>query len=293
MKRQQKKKSSSPSHAVDPVLLIGTGLSVLLGVIFYVREDTAQALGTVAGLIGGVITLQVQTLLREKRRVDHETRVGHMVSTIEKIPWLPDMMEPMLRAAKHVEREYQGTPAEDACRAAFEECLRTLADLERGHFRAPYGDNAVFLRLIEQAQESMCVTSVPGVDLGWWQQPVGRQYWRAQLTALARGVVIRRVFIYHEWTDELDALAREQQRAGVKVRRVQIDRLPPPMRVISGLWDGTCGHELSYTAAGEAVYDTFTVSPPDLERLMRQFEMIERSAVDLDEPEPRAADPVG
>ncbi|WP_336209943.1 hypothetical protein [Nonomuraea sp. LPB2021202275-12-8] len=277
------------SVIVDPVLIIGTGLSVLLAVIFYVHEDTAQALGTVAGLIGGVITLQVQTLLKEKRRIDHETRVGHMVSTIEKIPWLPDLMEPMLRAAKHVERDYGDTPAEDACRRAFEECLRTLADLERGHFRAPYGDNEVFLRLIEQARDKMCVTSVPVVDLKWWREPVGRQYWRAQLDALARGVVIRRVFIYHEWSDDLDALAREQAEAGVKVRRVSADRLPPPMRVISGLWDGTCGHELNYTAAGEAVYDTFTVSPPDLERLMRQFEMIERSAVELDEP--RASDP--
>ncbi|MEV4565365.1 hypothetical protein AB0K12_16500 [Nonomuraea sp. NPDC049419] len=281
MTRRAKKQ---PTFALDPVLVIGTALSVLLGVIFYVREDTAQGLGMVAGLIGGVITLQVQTLLREKRRIDHETRVGQMVATIEKIPWLPDLMVPMLRAAKHVEREYAGTPAADACRVAFEDCLRTLADLERGHFRTPYGDNAVFQRLIDQTKATMCATSVPSVDLTWWREPVGRQYWQAQLDALARGVTIRRVFIYHEWSEDLEALAREQVAAGVRVRRVHVDRLPPAMRVISGVWDGTCGHELSYTAAGEAVHDTFTVSPPDLERLMTQFEMIERSAVELDEP---------
>lgn len=281
MKRTDRKKQSV---IVDPVLIIGTVLSVLLAVIFYVREDTAQALGTVAGLLGGVITLQVQTLLKERRRIDHETRVGTMVSTIEKIPWLPDLMEPMLRAAKHVERQYKGTPAEDACRDAFEECLRTLADLERGHFRTPYGDNGVFLRLIRQARRQICVTSVPSVDLDWWREPIGREYWRAQVDALARGVVIRRVFIYREWTSELDALAREQADAGVKVRRIHADRLSPALRVISGLWDDSCGHELSYTAGGEAVYDTFTVSPPDIERLMRQFEMIERIAVGLDDP---------
>ncbi|RVX45578.1 hypothetical protein OHA25_10975 [Nonomuraea sp. NBC_00507] len=281
MKRPAKK--SSPL-VLDPVLIIGTTLSVLLGVIFYVREDTAQGLALLAGLIGGVITLQVQTLLREKRRVDHETTVGQLVSTIEKIPWLTELMVPILRAAKHVEREYPGTPAVDACRAAFDECLRTLTDLERGHFRTPYGDNAVFQRLIDQTKRTMCATSVPSVDLAWWREPVGRQYWEAQLNALKRGVKIRRVFIYREWTDELDELAREQIAAGVQVRRVHVDRLPPAMRVISALWDGSCGHELSYTAAGEAVYDTFTVSPPDLERLMTQFEMIERNAVELDQP---------
>src|SRR5439155_15426634 len=198
------------SLLLDPILLIGTGLSVLLGVIFYVREDIAQALGVVAGLVGGVITLQGQTLLREKRRVDHETRVGAMVSAIEKIAWLPDLMQPMLRAAKHVEREFEGTPAVDACRHAFEECLRTLSDLERGHFQAPYGDNGVFLDLITNTKRLMCVTSVPSVDMSWWQAPIGRQYWQVQLDALRRGVEIRRVFIYEEWTDDLDALAHEQ-----------------------------------------------------------------------------------
>lgn len=279
------KPTRKSSLNLDPVLIVGTIISIGLAIVFYVRQDTAQALGTVAGLIGGVITLQVQTLLREKRRIEHETRVGNMISAIEKIPWLPDLMEPMLRAAKHVEREFKDTPAEDACRAAFEECLGTLADLERGHFRAPYGDNGLFLSLIENTQESMCVTSVPTVDLTWWLEPVGRQYWQAQVDALQRGVEIRRVFIYHDWSDELDVLAREQVKAGVHVRRVHADRLPVAMRVITGVWDGSCGHELSYTAGGEAVHDSFTVSPPDLERLSRQFEMIERSAEELDEPD--------
>ena len=137
----------------------------------------------------------------------------------------------------------------------------------------------------------MCCTSVPAVDLDWWLQPVGRQYWQAQLEALARGVAIRRVFIYQTWTAGLDALAREQAEAGVAVRRIHNDRLPPNLRIITAIWDGTCGHELSYTAGGDATADSFTVSPPDLERLTRQFEAIERNAVGIDEQEP-AGQPV-
>jgi len=275
------------SLLLDPVLLVGIGLSILLGVVFYLREDTAQGLGVVAGLLGGVITLQVQGLVRERRRVEHETKVGAMVGAIEKIPWLPDLMAPMLRAAKHVEREYGKTPAQDACRAAFEECLRTLSDLERGHFRAPYGDNGIFHGIITNTKRLMCATSIPSADLRWWVSPVGRQYWEVQLEALRRGVEIRRVFIYQEWTDELDTLAREQVTAGVKVRRVQTDQLSAGMRVISAVWDDTCGHELSYNAGGTAVYDSFTVSPSDIHRLRQQFEMIERSAVEFD---PQAQD---
>jgi hypothetical protein len=275
------KPTRKSSVGLDPVLITGTITSIGLAIVFYIHQDAAEALGVVAGLIGGVITLQIQTLLREQRRIEHETRVGTMMATIDKIAWMPDLMDPMLRAARHVEQEFKGTPAEDACRAAFEQCLGTLADLQRGHFRAPYGDNGMFLRLIESSERTMCVTSVPSVDLTWWYAPVGRQYWQAQVEALARGVEIRRVFIYEDWSPELDALAREQVEAGVKVRRVEADRLPSGMRVITGIWDDACGHELSYTAGGDAVHDSFTVSPTDLERLTRQFEMIERSATEV------------
>lgn len=274
------------SAGMDPVLVLGTIISVGLSVLFFIREDTSQALGTIAGLTGGVITLQIQILLRDRRRVEHETRIGTMLSTIEQIPWLPDLLSPMLRAAKHVEREYQDTPASQACQAAFEDCLRTLADLERGHFRTPYGDNDLFLRLIAKSRHTITATSVPGVDLSWWKAPVGRQYWQAQVDALARGVRIRRVFIYQEWGAEIDAIAREQVEAGADVRRVHLDRLTPDLRVITAVWDGKCAHELPYTAGGAATHDVFTVSPTDLERVTRQFEFIWRCAVGIDEPEP-------
>ena len=282
MKRQYR----MSALVLDPVLIIGTVISVALGVIFYLRQDLAPALATVAGLLGVVITLQIQAMLQERRNAAQQSRVGSMIATIEEIPWLPEVMEPALRAVRHVQHEFDGTPAVNVCRDAFDRCLRTLVDLERGHFSTPYGDNELFLSLIKNTRRTMCCTSVPAVDLDWWLQPVGRQYWQAQTEALARGVAIRRVFIYQAWTRDLDALAREQAEAGVVVRRIHNDRLSPNLRIITAIWDGACGHELSYTAGGDATADSFTVSPPDLERLTRQFETIERNAVAIDEDEP-------
>lgn len=286
-----KRRDGIPALVLDPVLVIGTLISVALGVLFYLRQDLAPALATVAGLLGLVITLQVQAMLQDRRNAEHQSRVGSMIAAIEEIPWLPDAMEPTLRAARHVQHEFEGTPAVNVCREAFDRCLGTLVDLERGHFSTPYGDNGLFLSLIENTKRTMCATSVPAVDLDWWLEPVGRQYWRAQIDALARGVTIRRVFIYQTWTGELDALAREQAEVGVAVRRIHNDRLAPNLRIITAVWDGRCGHELSYTAGGDATADSFTVSPPDLERLTRQYETIERHAVAIDQEEP-AGQPV-
>lgn len=281
-----KRRDGISSLVLDPVLIFGTLFSVALGVVFYLRQGVAPALATLAGLLGMVITLQIQAMLADRRRAEQQSRVGAMIAAIEEIDWLPGVLEPALRAARHVQREFEGTPAVDVCREAFGRCLGTLVDLERGHFSTPYGDNGLFLSLITHTRRTMCATSVPTVDLDWWRQPVGRQYWQAQLEALARGVTIRRVFIYDTWTDGLDALAREQAAAGVTVRRIRGDRLAPNLRIITAIWDGTCGHELSYTAGGDANADSFTVSPPDLDRLMRQFEAIERHAVAIDEAEP-------
>jgi hypothetical protein len=156
-----KRRDGISALVLDPVLIIGTLISVALGVIFYLRQDLAPALATVAGLLGVVITLQVQAMLQDRRNAEHQSRVGSMIAAIEEIPWLPDVMEPALRAAKHVQREFEGTPAVNVCREAFDRCLGTLVDLERGHFSTPYGDNALFLSLIKNTMRTMCGTSVP------------------------------------------------------------------------------------------------------------------------------------
>lgn len=271
---------------LDPVLVIGTVSSVGIAVFFYRNTTLAPAFATFAGLLGGIITLQVQILLRDKRRAEYESRMGTLIKMIEGTSWLPDIVESMLRSATRVEREYAGTPAVDACKLAFEQCRGKLTDLEHGRFQLPYNDNSLALQLARNVEREMLVTSVPAIDLEWWDEPEGRTYWDHQLRALREGREIRRVFIHNGWSDRLDALARTQKEAGVKVRRVHTDRLPANMRVIIGLWDGRCGHELNYNASGEAVLFSFTVAPSDLARLRQLFEFIERTAVDLDEEEP-------
>lgn len=274
---------------IDPVLAAGTLLSLAFGIAFYFYgELDAVAIATFAGLLGIIITLQIQEITRERRRAEYESRMGAIIATLESSLWLPDLIEPMLASVRKVEQTHSRTPAVDACRQLLERCQAQLADLESGRFRYPYEDNALPLRLCQTLQREFLAISVPANDLRWWLTPEGRRYWQYQQQALDRGVVIRRVYIHDEWSPELAALAQEQRDAGAEVRRVHRDALPVGARGIIGIWDRTCGVEVTYDASGAAVFYSYSVAEADLDRLRRQFEQVERMAVDLDEPEPSA-----
>lgn len=276
----------SSRFSLDPVLVVGTLLSVGLGVFFFFSQSIAAALATFAGLLGIIITLQIQSMTKERQRAEHQTRIGAMISTMESSPGLLDVVESMLSSARKVEASYLGTPAMNAYRQTMEECRTRLTELEGGRFHVPYSDNELALSLCENLRREFLATSVPANDLAWWLEPEGGQYWRTQLQALAQGVQIRRVFIHTGWSDDVDQLAREQQRAGVEVRRIHRERLPVGARGIIGIWDERCGVEVVYDASGEAALFSYTVAPSDLDRLRRQFEFVERMAVGIDEAEP-------
>lgn len=274
--------------SVDPVLAIGTVLSIGLATVFYFYDDLALTIAFFAGMLGIIITLQVQESTKERRRAEHESRLGAIIATLEQSVWLPDVIESMLRSTTVVERTYPGTPAVETARELMEQCRTRMADLESGRFHHPYVENALNLRLCQALRREFLAISVPALDLAWWRTPEGRQYWSLQVQALDRGATIRRVFVHNGWTDDIDAMAREQKSAGVEVRSVHRDELPVGIRGIVGIWDGTCGVEVKYDASGEAISWAYSVSPSDLDRLRRQFEQVERMAVSLEEPEPTA-----
>lgn len=280
--------------SLDPVLVVGVLLSVGLSVFFYLYQDIPAAIATFSGLLGIIITLQIQAMNKDRQRAERESRLGSMVAKLDRNPWLADVVESMLGSAERVGQLYGGSPAEDAYRQTLEKCRVRLTELENGRFHYPYSDNELNLALCESLQREFLAISVPTIDLTWWLEPEGQRYWRAQREALSRGATIRRVFVHSGWSEELETLARGQQQAGVQVRRIHQDRLPVGRRGIIGIWDGRCGVEVIYDASGQAVLFAFTVATGDLSRLRRNFEFVERLAVGLDEPEPTAglADPL-
>jgi len=98
------------------------------------------------------------------------------------------------------------------------------------------------------------------------------------LAALSRGVTIQRIFIYRDWPDELDSLARAHQRAGVQVMRVKETELPPALRLNVVVWDESCTLEPEYNSSGSWVKDNYTFAPSEVRLAVERFKLIESLA---------------
>lgn len=275
---------SKPRHLfgalTDPVLIIGTALSVLLGVLFYFRTDIGTAMGVFATLVGITITLQVQALLTEKQRSVSETRTARMVNKIESIPWLPGYVEQMAEYVDHVVDNLP-KPATSLARQTIDDCLSRLIDLQRGHFRPIYGDQRLFLALTAEVNDTMLATSAQEIDVEWWNSSRSDKYWDLHLQALNRGVKVVRIFIYHDWTKPLADLAKKQADAGVEVYRVKRGQLTPGLVVDMVIWDRVCGYETQSNAAGQPTQNFFTFAAHDIDKLARDFELVRTVASPL------------
>lgn len=261
-------------RVTDPVMLIGALLSVLVGVIFYIRPDVKTAFGVFAGLLSVVLTLQIQAITMEHRRIVVDDRHKRTLDTIDAIPWLPNVLDRILQSATRVEQQFGATPAAEAFRNSFQNCLASLADLERGHFTMPYGDLSMTYSLTRGCEKALWATSVQDIDLDWWTSPKSQTYWTLQQDALRRGVSITRVFIYFALTDDLKRLVQVQRDAGLDIVLVHRDQLPPQLKTDIVIWDELCGYETRSNASGEPVLNFYTVAPQDVLNMVHQFQQI-------------------
>lgn len=260
------------------VLISGVLLSTILGVFFYFRTDLSTAMATFAGLLGTTITLQIEALLRGRQSKELVTRHERLLARIESTNWLPDLLDRALAAYGQVGQNYQSGLVASLARRSFENCRMQLESLARGRYSTPDPDespNSPVYPLTEQVKSTILATTA-GFDLQWWQTSQStRTYWKLNEEALKRGVVIKRVIIYHDWTSELEQLAQLQSSVGVQIMRVDERQLPTALRLNLVIWDNVCAMEPEYNSAGEWINTHFIFSDQDLALSQDRFKLIE------------------
>lgn len=234
-----------------------------------------------AGLQATLITLQVQTLLKHSREQTIETRQLRLIANMEKLEWMPEVVDRLTTSIWRVDQAFPDTQIIAAARSYLERTANDLKELERGHLRIEWEDIDLVLAQTAAAKRSLHATSVQGVDLKWWLSRPGRRYWQAHREALARGLEVERVFIYHSWTDELDSLAREQFEAGVRVLRVDYAELPSRLKSDMILWDNTCGYETQLNAVGDGFRNFFTLDKQDIARMEADYRAVRLQAEEV------------
>jgi len=132
--------------------------------------------------------------------------------------------------------------------------------------------------LTDHAKSTLRATDVCAAKHLHEGRPGGDEYQRLNLEAVDRGVEVERIFIYTEWTGEIDERIRKQAVAGVHTLRVHEAALRSELRSDMAIWDESYGSELSFNASGEIVDSYVTFSPQDVGRLLERYNRIRTKA---------------
>jgi hypothetical protein len=265
--------------ALEPVMLTGIALSLVLSITLYFVTTTSIVLGIALCILGIALTLQLEILMRLERKVRKEDKQSQLISLMEHVPWLSDEVREIAVYLNSISAIEQGDGyLLEVARKSLDECGRTLSDLTRGQIRVSNEDNEALFAQTVKAKEYILATSVPHVDLKWWSSDIGRKYWEANLAALKRGVRIERIFIHQEWTDELRDLALQQARAGIVVWSVPRDKIPQGLRIDMIVWDQSFSYEIVLNSDGEEIANLYSVNSSEISRKLHIFEIIRSCA---------------
>lgn len=238
-------------------------------------------LSIIVGIQAQILTFALDFVIRLEDKRVALGRSGQLIARIEETPWLPAVVERYCEYIEMAETRFADTIVPNAVREQLSACEAKLHDLARGHLYVDSNDAGVKLELLQRPAGRLRTTSVQENDLPWHLSEVGRGYWRAQKDALSRGWSIERIFIYDEWTEEIEALGREQQLAGVRVKRVPRDGLPAALRADFTVWDRSHLFRQRVDETEIGYVDRFSVDPNEIDHYESIWRRLDATAETL------------
>lgn len=266
------------SSSTQRVVALGALITVVVAVLVYFVTDDHFLLAIVAVMLGIVIALQIESLARFERRSTREDRHSRILAAAESVPWLPAMLEEIAEAAHSIASRPELQLLIDVAEKELERAREHLATLRNGQFRADAADTTILFDQTGRAERIMLATFLQRFDLQWWSSELGRHYWSVNQQASERGVEIRRIFIYEEWTPELEQIVREQCEAGIEVMAVPGELVPRECRVAMVIWDDRLVYQGELNSDGETINVIYSVSKADVDARLNQFNRIRRFA---------------
>ncbi|HET8658760.1 MAG TPA: hypothetical protein VFM55_07150 [Micromonosporaceae bacterium] len=265
--------NSLKQWALDPVLLIGVAASVAVSVLLYQQSNDAK-FGFLVGLGMTVVTIEIQIALGEKDRLNCEMLYGKITAAIERGSWLSSDVRDLLGYMEGAEGRFRNSPVAVTCKTVISRLVADMAQLSEGRIRLVYLDKEFAVNVTGEVRHSIRAMTVETAAPGFWLTPIGRQYLRLQAEAVRRGVVIERIFVYQEWSPELDTIAREQAEAGIRVYKADGRRLRPDLRTNLAVWDDVCGFETEVNASGDVIAHRLTIVDYEVQELTRRFQNV-------------------
>lgn len=221
-----KKSLDSRNPLLDAVLVIGLLLSIGLGLfVALVSPGTTKLLALVVGLLGTVLTFQLDNLRRLERRFDAEDGRLRLLKAIEAYPRLLPEITHIVETASTTLK----SGVNDEFTAEIHECFRSMRSnlirLANGQMLTKDGNTTWMESRIHEVTRSIHSTSF-ATDLDWWASPSGQRYMEENLMALSRGASIERIFILDDDFTAFKEVMRNQSERGIGVFIASPSKLP-------------------------------------------------------------------
>jgi hypothetical protein len=272
-------KRESGSAAQLVILISGFVISVALGVVFYVRTDIPTALASFALILGGLLTLQVEATFRRLREQQTQTEQGRFIALLESVPWLYRFLRDTAERVVEVQRVYDSPFVLHLLQKVSGDFAKGLDDLRGGRILVPHdSDHDLVFWLTRHTKSTLRATDVWAAAHLHEGKSGGDEYQSLNLEAMERGVEVERIFIYAEWTGDLEDTVRKQAAAGIHTLRVREAILKAELRADMAIWDEIYGSELSFNALGEIVDSYVTFSKQDVSHLLEKYNRIKAKA---------------
>jgi hypothetical protein len=256
---------------LDPVLIVGAIVSTAGPIALYQRGAQGD-FSFLVGLILFIVTLQIQAIIGEKSRLNRETLFGRIAASLESSP--PAAMDAykILVSMERAEQLFRKSPIRPTYHLIIRRISGELAELADGWMSLSPSEKRVVVGITQQARHSLHAVSIEGPRPTFWASGTGRLYFDAQCAAVARGVAIKRVIVYTDWSDQLDRVAQEQRKAGIDIHRVHARLLTDAQdRVNIAIWDDFCGFETTSTPDGDTISNRFTIREAEMDRQSERF----------------------
>lgn len=252
----------------------GLACSVFLGVGLDLVDWAEPGEAVLVALTGATLTFVVGAGLRAERRAE-------LRGLVEAAPPVRAELERAIRLAGEVTERYPHQAPSEELRRRCRQFTADLEELSAGRIHASGDDGGRLVARTGKCRKRMrAVTNVAAFGPGWWQSPIGRSYWQANVAAIDRGVTITRIFITDDATDpEFTALRGMQTAAGVRTLVVDRASAGPDLLVNLVIWDERHAWQSEMDPFGNIKKQVFHHDSRTIARLRTIADSLESKAV--------------
>jgi hypothetical protein len=242
---------------------------------------------TCIGLLGIVISLQLEMLFRVTERSELQARFGRLMAGVEAYPDLVPLADNLFDASFQTLNKAKLPEYKTEVFNVLSHANASLDELAQGRLRREGSDNTLVLKRFALTKSRLQGTTDEG-DTSWWLADDGREFFRLNKQLIDdRNVRVERIwFLTAKPSKEILDLMKQHDDAGVHVFGLRADRRDLDRRLLVNLTitDSSFLQQDVPNKEGQAVEYLYSENRADIIRAESTFAQLRSKATKYDGP---------